>query len=125
MDSSNPADDTKKRLSRGGRNLIILGVVATVVSLGLTTASLAIYHYSGDIYLDRSRPGYLPDIEEAEIEEETEEGDFKFEKTGSITKEALDEYLKKMQIEVEALDVYRDPFDKEALSDEQFGLQNE
>jgi hypothetical protein len=83
---------------------------------------LAIYHYSGDIYLDRSRPGYLPDTEEVKIEEEDEEGNYNFEKTGPINKEVLEEYLKKLQIEVDALKAYQDPFDTEALSDAQFGI---
>lgn len=109
-------------LTPGGRNLMILAVIAIVVSLGLTTASLAIYHYTGDIYLDRSRPGYLPDTEEIEIEEETEEGVYSFEKSGVVTKEVLDEYLKKLQIEIDALDEYQDPFNDESLSNEHFGL---
>lgn len=108
--------------NKGGRRLIILTVAAIFISLSLTTASLAIYHYSGDIYLDRSRPGYLPDTEEVEDEEEDEEGDYDFSKSGAITKEILDEYLKKLEIEVEALDDYQNPFNDEALSDEHFGL---
>ena len=51
-----------------------------------------------------------------------EEGDYNFEKSGPITKEILEEYLKKLQIEVEALNAYQNPFDAEALSDAQFGL---
>jgi hypothetical protein len=34
----------------------------------------------------------------------------------------LEEYLKKLQIEVDALKAYQDPFDTEALSDAQFGI---
>ena len=108
--------------TRGGRNLTILAVIAIFISLSLTTVSLAIYHYSGDIYLDRSRPGYLPDTEEVKDEEETEEGVYSFEKSGAITKEVLDEYLKKLQVEIDALNEYQDPFDDEALSNSHFGL---
>ena len=108
--------------TKGGRNLTILAIIAIAISTGLTVASLAIYHYSGDIYLDRSRPGYLPDTEEVETEEETEEGIYSFEKTGPITKEVLDEYLKKLQIEIDALNEYQDPFSDDALSNEHFGL---
>ncbi|MBQ3280269.1 hypothetical protein IJG92_01270 [Candidatus Saccharibacteria bacterium] len=115
MDNS---EDNKK----GGRKLILLCVISIFITLCLTTVSLAIYHYSGDIYLDRSRPGYLPDDEEVEDDEEDEEGDYNFEKTGPINKEVLEEYLKKLQIEVDALDEYQDPFGADALSDEQFGL---
>lgn len=115
MDNS---EDNKK----GGRKLILICVISIFITLCLTTVSLAIYHYSGDIYLDRSRPGYLPDDEEVEDDEEDEEGDYNFEKTGPINKEVLEEYLKKLQIEVDALDEYQDPFGADALSDEQFGL---
>lgn len=117
MDSKEPQE--KKH---GARNLAILAVLSILVSLTLTTVSLAIYHYSGDIYLDRSRPGYLPDAEEIKDEEEDEEGDYDFSKSGAITKEILDEYLKKLDVEVKALNDYRDPFDDEALSDSHFGL---
>ena len=117
------SETEEKERNTGGRNLIILAALAIVISLSLTATSLAIYHYSGDIYLDRSRPGYLPDDEEVEKNEvEDEEGDYDFEKSGPVTKEVLDEYLKKLEVEVRALDEYRDPFDDEALSNEHFGL---
>lgn len=115
-------DNKKSWITKGGRNLVVLAAIAIMISLSLTTVSMAIYHYSGDIYLDRSRPGYLPDTEEVETEEDTEEGVYSFEKTGSITKEVLDEYLKKLQIEIDALNEYQDPFNDEALSNEHFGL---
>ena len=38
---------------KGGRNLVLLGIIAMVVAVLSTSVSLAIYHYSGDIYLDR------------------------------------------------------------------------
>lgn len=115
-------DNSEESKNKGGKRLVLLSVISIFITLCLTTVSLAIYHYSGDVYLDRSRPGYLPDDEEVEDEEEDEEGNYNFEKTGTITKEVLDEYLKKFQIEVDALDDYQNPFDAEALSDAQFGL---
>lgn len=117
-------NDAEKSKS-GGRNLTILALVSIFITLGLTATSLAIYHYSGDIYLDRSRPGYLPDTEEVEEEEGDEEGDYTFEKNGPLTPEVLDEYLKKLQIEVDAINEYQDPFGVDALSDKQFGLEIE
>ena len=60
--------EKEERVNKGGRRLIILAAVSIFISLSLTTVSLAIYHYSGDIYLDRSRPGYLPDTEEVQDE---------------------------------------------------------
>ena len=67
----------------GGRNLIILGMISVVVAVATTGVSLAIYHNSGDIYLDRSRPGFLPD--EEEISDDVE-ADYEFDKSGTITK---------------------------------------
>jgi hypothetical protein len=115
-------NNEEQKAEKGGRNLIILSAVSIFITLSLTTISLAIYHYSGDIYLDRSRPGYLPDDVEIEEDEEDEEGDYSFQKSGAISEEVLEEYLKKLQIEIDALDDYQNPFNAEALSDEQFGL---
>ena len=115
-------NNSEENKGSGGKKLILLCVISVFITLCLTTVSLAIYHYSGDIYLDRSRPGYLPDTEEVEDDEEDEEGDYNFAKTGPINKEVLEEYLKKLQIEVDALDEYQSPFDADALSDAQFGL---
>lgn len=111
----------EKRLTYGGRNLVLLGVVATVIALITTGVSLLVYHNSGDIYLDRSRPGYLPD--EAEIEEEGEkEEEYNFEKSGKLTAEVIEEYLEKLRVEVQAVDAYEKPFSDEALSDERLGI---
>ncbi|MDO4753222.1 MAG: hypothetical protein Q4A36_03270 [Candidatus Saccharibacteria bacterium] len=108
--------------NNGGKKLVLMTIISIAISLAMTTVSLAIYHYSGDIYLDRSRPGYLPDTEEVQTEEKTEEGDYNFSKSGPITKEVLDEYLKKLQVEIDALNEYQNPFGDEALSDDNFGL---
>lgn len=106
---------------KGGRNLVILGVASVLIAIATTGISLAWYHNSGDIYLDRSRPGYLPDKEEIEQEEVIEE-EYEFSKGGLITEEVLDEYIEKLKVEVKALDVYEAPFDSQALSDEKLGI---
>lgn len=106
----------------GGRNLAVLGIISVVVAAATTGVSLLIYHNSGDIYLDRSRPGYLPD--EEEIIEGLDE-DYEFDKSGEITAEVLDEYLKKLEVEVRGLEAYGDAFLAEALSDERLGISGE
>lgn len=116
----------KKRrvLSRGGLNLIILGLVSIVIAVITTGISLLVYHNSGDIYLDRSRPGFLPD--EEEIQEEIEdEDDYSFQKSGPVNPEVLDEYLKRIQVEVDAVNAEEKPFDGKVLSDEDFGIPKE
>ena len=114
----------KKRLNKGGRNLVILGIAATLVALTTTGVSLAIYHNSGDIYLDRSRPGYLPDEKEIEDDEE-KELEYKLDKTGKINAGVLDEYLENLDFEVKAIDAYEKPFNSDALSNERLGIPTE
>ena len=113
-----------KEKTQGGWNLVILGVASIVVALMTTGVSLVIYHNSGDIYLDRSRPGFLPD--EEEIEEEGEEGkEYTFDKTGKVSKAILQEYLENFETEVKAVDAYEKPFEAEVLSDEHLGIPAE
>lgn len=109
-------------MTKGGKNLAILAVIAIVIALTTTSISLAVYHYSGDIYLDRSRPGYMPDEEEVEQEEEKKEGEYDFQKTGPVTREVVDEYLQNLEVEIKALDEYDNPFDSSALTDEKLGI---
>ena len=56
-------------MTPNGRKLVVLGIASVIIALLTTSVSLALYHNSGDIYLDRSRPGYLPDEEEIEQDE--------------------------------------------------------
>lgn len=116
--------EKKKVEERGGRNLVILGVSATVIALVTTGVSLTLYHNSGDIYLDRSRPGFLPDEEEAQ-EEKIEEEEYSFPRSGKITAEVIDELLKNFDIEMQAIDSYSDQFGEGALSDERLGIPSE
>lgn len=111
----------KKWFTNGGRNLVILGVASIVVSVATTGVSLAIYHNTGDIYLDRSRPGYLPDEQEIEEENEKQE-EYVFEKSGKLTIEIIEEYLEKLKVEVQEVDAYEKPFNEEALSNERLGI---
>lgn len=111
-------------MMRGKWNLVVLGVLAVVIAATTTGVSLLIYHNSGDIYLDRSRPGYLPD--EAEIEQENEdEVEYKLDKSGKIDMATLEEYLEELDSEVKAIDAYEKPFGQEALSNGQLGIPAE
>ena len=117
-------ENSRFGLRKGGRNLLVLGLVSIVVALSTTGVSLAIYHNSGDIYLDRSRPGYLPD--EDEIEQDIEEDDeFEFPKNGKLDAEVIEEYLEKIDVEVRAVDLYEKAFDDDVLSDENLGIVEE
>lgn len=109
------------RMTSGGRNLLILGIASTLVALATTAVSLVIYHNSGDIYLDRSRPGYLPDEEEVNNDDDASD-DYDFAKVDELDMETVEEYLKNLDKEVKAIDSYNDPFGEEALSDEGLGI---
>lgn len=107
-------------MTRGGRNLAILGISSVIIA-GLTTSvSLAMYRMSGDIYLDRSRPGYLPDKDEASEEPETV--NFVFSENGAIDRESLDEYLKELKKIDDRISGFADPYAADPLSDESLGI---
>ncbi|MDO4742059.1 MAG: hypothetical protein Q4A79_01650 [Candidatus Saccharibacteria bacterium] len=106
-------------MTRGGKNLLILGLSSVLIAITTTGISLMIYHNSGDIYLDRSRPGFLPDEDESEENNQT---DYEFSKSGPINREVLEGYLDALEAEVEALEVYEEPFSAEALSDKRLGI---
>ena len=116
----------RAKMQKGGRNLVILGVLSTLIALTTTGIALAIYHNSGDIYLDRSRPGYLPDEEEIEqAEQEPENEEYELDKNAQVTNEAVDEFLQKLQVEIDAINAYEKPFGADILSDERLGIPAE
>lgn len=110
--------------SRGGRNLIILGVGAILITTATTITSLTIYRVSGDIYLDRSRPGYLPD--EDEVVENTETNtNYTFPDSGTLTYDDLSEYLDELKKVDDRLSDFPDPYSPSPLSDESLGIPSE
>ena len=113
----------EKKSKAGARNLVLMGALAILIAVSTTSVSLAIYHNSGDIYLDRSRPGFLPDKEEIEEDEnDDEKEEYDFSKSGVLTKEVVEEYLKNLQAEGEAVDEFEKPFDGQVLSDRHLGI---
>ena len=109
------------KLANGSRNLVLLGLGATLIAFLTTFIALKIYHDSGDIYLDRSRPGYLPEKEEAEAEKNS--ADFEFKDSGPITGEVIDEYLDNLKQEINRLnDFSAEPFGSAPLSNEALGF---
>lgn len=108
--------------SKGGRNLIILGIGAIIIACITTSVSLLIYHDSGDIYLDRSRPGFLPEKEE--IEEEPQE-EYAFPDDGTLNKENINEFIENFQEVIDSIDKIEDPFSSKPLSDSNLGIPAE
>ena len=121
---TNPEPAKKKGLKDGRWNLLILGVLSIVFAVITTSVSLLIYHNSGDIYLDRSRPGYLPEEDEIGSENETEL-EYELGKSGKMTMEVLEEYLDNLNTEIRTIDAYEEPFGPDVLSDERLGIPKE
>ena len=124
MDNNSSAEQVKasrKKKIKGGTNLVILGVASVLIAATTTGISLAIYHNSGDIYIDRSRPGYLPDEEEIE-DEEGKELEYRLDRTGKMNIGLVEEYLENLGFEVKAIDTYEKPFNQEVLTDEHLGI---
>ena len=120
-DPKGPKDQKPPKLSSGGRNLVLLGIGAILITFLTTFISLKIYHDSGDIYLDRSRPGFLPEKDEAEDDKEPD--DYKLPESGKITEEILDEYLDNLKQEINRLNDFSDePFGSTPLTDETLGF---
>ena len=109
-------------MTNGSRNLLILGILSIVIALTTTSVSLAIYHNSGDIYLDRSRPNFLPDEDEIKDDKDEHTVDYKLSENTTITTEVLDEYLENLQQEAENINVYKNAFNESGLSDTRLGL---
>ena len=67
------AEDSKeKKPIHGGRNLVLLGIGA--ITIALITTSISLYFYGkGDIYIDRSRPGYISEDEVHQTDEDYQE----------------------------------------------------
>lgn len=105
----------------GKRNLIILGVGAILITVVTTGFSLWFYRSSGDIYLDRSRPGYLPDEEEA-IDDSNANTSFIFSDTGELKKEDLNKYLEELKKINDRIHALKDPYSPSPLSDESLGI---
>ena len=113
------ASDDEPFLKPGGRNLLLLCMIGVVMALISTGISLAIYRGTGDIYLDRSRPGY---ISENETHDEVEEAMETFSSDGEITKDVLDEYSKEINEIYKRLDSASEAFSDRALSGETLGI---
>lgn len=101
------------------RNLLLLGIGAIAIALTTTSVSIAVYHNSGDIYLDRSRPGFLPDKDEAD---DGPLEDYAFSEDDQVTDDSLKEYLEHYQAALDALDKIEAPFSADALSNESLGI---
>lgn len=107
-------------IHRGGRNLLLLCLIATILATTTTAISLIIYHSTGDIYLDRSRPGY---IAEDETHDEADDSKESFESDGAVTAETLKEYENQLKTVEGRLENASSAFSGDPISDETLGIQ--
>lgn len=105
----------------GGRNLLLLCFSSIVIATITTTISLIIYQATGDIYLDRSRPGYIAEDEKHTTEDDNKEN---FSSDGAIDVEALKDYKTQLESVEKRLDSSKDAFDGTPLSNETLGIQD-
>jgi hypothetical protein len=108
-----PSESLKKPIN-GSRNLALLGVVAIIIALISSGLSLYVYHSTGDIFLDRSRPGFLPEKPEPSPSPDTI---YKFPAEGLVNDKVLDEYLDHFDKAVDPLYKNSAAFDGVPLSD--------
>lgn len=109
-------------MTRGGRNLLILGLGAIGLTIITTSVSLYIYKETGDIFLDRSRPGFMPDQEEVDQDNDEIVDSFTFSETGELTDEDLKSYLDALRSLNQHLKDLDDPYSLTPLSDESLGI---
>lgn len=107
--------------SYGRYRLVILGASAIMIAFITSGISLFIYTSSGDIYLDRSRPGFISDIEPPTNDGGTSQTTG-FPPDGAITENVLNSYLQKLDVIIK--DIIADPnaFSSNALSDEALNI---
>lgn len=120
-------EDTEQKTVRelaasGDYNLFILGIICVVIAVITSGISLYLYHSSGDIYLDRSRPGFLPDEQESSSKVNS---DYKFGDSGPVDDAVLREYLQNFDDNLDVLDALESPFAASSLSDESLGIPAE
>lgn len=111
--------EEEKTTVHGGRNLILLGLISIIIAVTTTAVSLFIYRATGDIYLDRSRPGFIAEGEQHNEEDDSHEV---FPNEGPMNQEAFDKYLEELDLLTERIDGSSDSFAGEPLSDDSLGI---
>ena len=107
----------KKKTQKEGTNinLGILAVAAALIALITTSISLYIYKATGDIYIDRSRPGYISEDEKHNTDDDVQE---KYSNEGDITEKTLTEYIEELDRVSERINASKNDFGPDPLSDD-------
>lgn len=109
-----PPQETEKATTNFSKHqLTVMLVIVSTIALLLTTVAMSLYHSSGAIQLDLSRPGYSDARKEAAKEEDNFDG---FSSRGPIDSSSLSEFeslYDELQEDAESIDA----FSGDALSD--------
>ena len=117
----------KEEKRKNNINLGVLAIVAALIALITTSISLYIYKITGDIYIDRSRPGYISKEEEGKISDDSSKktSAYEFSSEGKINEKVLKKYLEKFEsVQVKTQNPDSD-FNETPLSDESLGIKPE
>ena len=113
------SEDQEPKTIHGGRNLIILGFSVTVIAIISTAISLHIYRETGDVYLDRSRPGYIFEDEKHDTDDDKKE---LFSADGEVDASVLDQYLKEFDTVMDRIEDASNDFSPEPISNESLSI---
>ena len=105
----------------GGRNLLLLCLGSIIIATITTVISVWIYRATGDIYLDRSRPGYIAEDEKHNDDDDNKEN---FSSEGEINAEALEEYKNQLKAVEDRLKAAENAFSDDPLSNETLGISD-
>ncbi|MBO4855039.1 hypothetical protein J5500_01365 [Candidatus Saccharibacteria bacterium] len=113
------AEEETPRTIHGGRNLMILGFSSIIIAIITTAISLVVYRATGDIYLDRSRPGY---ISENETDDKKYDAKETISTEGEVSKNTIDEYLNQLDSVRGRIDSLSNTFDPDPLDDDALAI---
>lgn len=116
IEDNNPFLDPESKAQKKNNSLLILSAFIFLISFLFVSTTLFIYHQSGDIYLDRSRPGFLP-----ERKEQTTPTPH-FSERGIITKSTLEKYINDLDRIIFDLDQIDQILSTDPLSDKNLHL---
>lgn len=106
--------------ARGKRNLCLLGVAAVALAILTSGIALTIYHHTGDIYLDRSRPGFLPEKNE---QKKPNEDNYSFNENTPLNKESLERFRNSFTETFRGAKEVERPFGPEPINDRSLGIE--
>jgi len=98
------------------KNLLVLTLLMLIIPAITVAGSLIAYDLSGDKYLDRSRPGFMPEEDDSDDTSEIMSED------GPVDRQIIDKYLEGLREYTKGV-LETEFFSDRPLSDESLGLR--